>query len=352
LVQPAFHAKRIGAYGEVMVNYANDLAAKWKHGATLEIDKEMTHLTMRIIAKTLFDSDIEHEASHVGEAIREALALIEESFKQLFPLPYWMPTSHNRKMRSAVTRLDTMIQKFIDDRRKSGEDKGDFLSLLLSAQDDDNSHMTDKQVRDEAMTLFGAGHETTSVTLTWIWYLLSQNPNVEANLHEELDSVLGGRQPTLEDLPKLPYTEMIVKEAMRLYPAAWTVTREANQELALAGHPLKKKQILFVNIYGMHHDERFFANPECFDPERFRPENEKLIPKYTYLPFGSGPRVCIGNAFSMMESRLLLATLAQQFTLSVAPNFQVIPERQFTLRPKYGMKMIVKARQQVADPVR
>ncbi len=350
LVQPAFHAKRIGAYAQVMVDYTDDLAQSWQNGEVRQIDKDMTTLTMRIIAKTLFDSDIANEAPEVGETIRETLALIEESFKQLFPLPYWLPTSHNRKMRSAAARLNALIQKFIEDRRATGEDKGDFLSLLLSAHDEDDSVMTDKQVRDEAITLFGAGHETTAVTMTWIWYLLSQHPEVEARLHEELDRVLGGRYPTLEDLSQLTYTEMIIKEAMRLYPAAWTVSREVYAPTTLGGYPLRKKQVVFVNVYGMHHDPRFFPDPEQFDPERFRPENEKTIPKYAYLPFSGGPRICIGNAFSLMESRLLLATLAQKFSLSLAPNFDVVPERQFTLRPRYGMKMIVRIREAVSAP--
>jgi cytochrome P450 len=349
LVQPAFHSKRIGAYAQVMVDYAADLAVEWHSGDTRSIDRDMTNLTMRVIAKTLFDADISRDAPEVGQAIREGLALIEQSFRQLFPAPTWLPTPHNRKMRLVVERLDALIQKFIDDRRASGEDKGDFLSLLLSAQDEDNSVMTDKQVRDEAMTLFGAGHETTAVTLTWIWYLLSQYPEAEARLYEELERVLAGRLPTLDDLPKLTYTEKIVKEAMRLYPAAWVVTREAHQDLTLGNHPVKKGRIVLVNVYGLHHDPRYFADPERFDPERFSPENEAKIAKYTYLPFGGGPRVCIGNAFSLMESRLLLATLAQRFKLSLAPNFAVVPDRQFTLRPKYGMQMIVSEREHTSE---
>lgn len=195
------------------------------------------------------------------------------------------------------------------------------------------------------MTLFGAGHETTSVTLTWAWYLLSQHPEVEAKLHEELARVLGDRLPTMEDLARLPYTEMIIKETMRLYPAAFIVTRETHEEVQIGDFSLKKGLVVFVNVYGMHHDERYFPDPERFDPERFSPDNEKQIPKYAYIPFGGGPRVCIGNAFAMMEARLLLATLAQRFSLSLVPNFSVIPDRQFTLRPKYGMQMVVHARE-------
>ncbi|MFN8419732.1 MAG: cytochrome P450 [Anaerolineae bacterium] len=347
LVQPAFHSKRIGEYGQVMADYSNDLAKEWAGaiGQERAIEKDMTHLTMRIIAKTLFDADVTVEASEVGETIREALALVEEGFRQLFPPPKWMPTKHNRRMKRAVARLDKLIQGFIDARRASNEDKGDFLSLLLQARDeDDNSQMTDKQVRDEAMTLFGAGHETTSVTMTWTWYLLSQHPEVAAKLHEELDLVLAGRLPTLADLHNLPYTDMVIKEAMRLYPAAWSVTRMPNEDVNLDGYLAKKGQIAFINVIGMHHDPRFFPQPEKFMPERFAPEHEKNIPKYAYLPFGGGPRVCIGNSFAMMEARLILATLAQRFAPEVAPGFEVYPDRQFTLKPKYGMKMVIRER--------
>jgi cytochrome P450 len=254
-------------------------------------------------------------------------------------------------MNAAIRRLDALIQRFIEDRRASGKDAGDFLSLLLSARDDDNTAMTDKQVRDEAMTLFGAGHETTAVTLMWVWYLLSLYPEVEAKLHEELDRVLAGRQPTVSDLPQLVYTEMIIKETMRLYPAAWTISRDTHEDVRLADQMIKKGQIVFLNVYGIHRDARYFADPDRFDPERFSAENEKNIPKYAYLPFGGGPRVCIGNAFSLMESRLLLATIAQRFRLSVAPGFAVIPDRLFTLRPKHGLQMMVTAREDTKHPM-
>jgi cytochrome P450 len=345
LVQPTFHTRRISAYARIMVDYANDLAAAWQEGAVRPIDKDMTNLTMRIIAKTLFDADIASEAPEVGQVIREALSLIEENFRQLVILPRWLPTGRNRQMNRVVERLDALIDRFIAERRASGEDKGDFLSLLLSAHDEDNSVMTDKQIRDEAMTLFGAGHETTAVTLMWVWYLLSQHPDVEAKLHDELDGVLAGRQPTVEDLPQLVYTEMIIKEAMRLYPAAWAVSRQVQKDVPLGPYQLKKGQVIFVNTYGIHHDSRYYPDPERFDPERFHPENEANIPKYAYIPFGGGPRVCIGNAFSLMESRLLLVTLAQRFRLSLAPDFAVVPERQFTLRPKHGLQMIVSVRE-------
>ncbi|MFN8447157.1 MAG: cytochrome P450 [Anaerolineae bacterium] len=255
-------------------------------------------------------------------------------------------------MKQAMTGLDGMIQRFIDDRRKSGEDKGDLLSMLLLARDeDDGGMMTDRQVRDEAMTVFGAGHETTASALMWTWYLLSQHPDIEARLLDELDAVLGDRPARLDDLPRLTYTEMVVKEAMRLYPPAWSLTRQTVDEVDIGGYSIGKGKVVVVNIYGMHRDARYFPDPDRFDPERFSPENEKLIPKYAYLPFGGGPRVCIGNAFAMMEAKLVVATIARQFHLALAPGQQVKPERVFTLRSKYGMRMVATERQPEAVPV-
>jgi len=235
--------------------------------------------------------------------------------------------------------------------RRSGKtsqnisDKGDALSMLMLSQDEDGSPMNDKQVRDEVMTLFGAGHETTSRALTWTWYLLSQNPEVEQRFHDELQNVLGGRAPTMEDLPKLTYTEQIVKESMRIYPPAWITTRQAAHDTTLGGEPLQKGRVVIVNIWGVHHNPAYFPDPWKFDPERFTPEHEKALPKSAYLPFGNGPRVCIGNAFAMMEAKLALAVLAQRFRLTLKPGHPVEPQDMFTLRPKYGMQMQVAVRQ-------
>jgi cytochrome P450 len=321
------------------------VADRWQSGHTYDIDKEMTSLTMRIITKTLFDADVANEAREVGDTVTHILEMTNVRFNTLFLLPYWVPTSMNRELRKAVERLDQLIYGFINERRKSNADKGDLLSMLLMAQDDNATRMTDKQVRDEAMTLFGAGHETTAVALTWAWYLLSQHPEVEQKLLDELDLVLGGRTPMLTDLPKLQYTEMVVKEAMRLYPPAWGTVRENMEDLTLGGYALPKNSITILNFYGIHRDARFFENPNEFRPERFSPENEKLIPKYAYTPFGGGPRVCIGNQFAMMEAKLILATLAPRFRFALAPGQVVKPERVFTLRPKYGMRMVVAERE-------
>ncbi len=346
LVQPAFHTKRIGAYAQVMVEHAQALIDQWQSGQVYEIDHEMTRLTMGIVSKTLFDADVSGEANEISAAVTVALQGVNARVDHLINIPEWVPTPEHIRFQRAIQRLDTLIQRFIDERRKSGEDKGDLLSMLLLAQDEnDGGTMDDRQVRDEAMTVFGAGHETTASALMWTWYLLSQHPEVEAKLLEELDVVLGGRTPELADLPKLAYTEMIIKEAMRLYPPAWSITRQAIADVQIGGFTIPKGSVVIVNIYGMHHDARYFADPDRFDPERFRPENEKNIPKYAYIPFGGGPRVCIGNAFAMMEAKLIVATIAPHFHLALAPTQQVTPQRVFTLRAKYGMKMIAAERE-------
>jgi cytochrome P450 len=343
LVQPAFHAKRIGAYAAAMADYSEELARAWQTNTVYDIDKEMAVLTMRIIARTVFDSDLLGDGKVIADAVAELLHYIDRNFNDLVPLPDWLPTPQNRRTKYLIDLLNHQMQKYIDARRADGGDHGDLLSMLLLAQDEDDSVMTDKQVRDEAMTFFGAGHETTAGTMTWVWLLLAQHPDVEAKLHAELARVLGGRTPTIDDLPNLPYTEQIIKEALRLYPAAWTVTRTSIAPLTLNGVTLPKQTEIMVNIYGMHRDPQLFPDPERFDPERFTPENEKQIPKYAYLPFGAGPRVCIGNMFAMMEAKVILATMAQRVRLSLV-DAPPLPQRQFTLKPKGGLRLRAQVR--------
>lgn len=351
LTQPAFHTRRIGAYADTMVAYAAQLADGWRTGAEMPLDHQMTELTMRIIAKTMFDADVTAEAPQVGEAVFQVLSIAMDRFSKLYPVPTWLPIRSNVEMRRAIGRIDALIAGFIRERRASGEDKGDLLSMLLLAQDEEGGGgMSDKQVRDEAMTIFGAGHETTAVALTWAWILLAQHPQVEARLHDELDAVLGGRPPGLDDLPRLAYTEQIIRETMRLYPPAWGTTREVIEPFSLGGYTVRPPETIFVNIYGVHHDARYFEDPERFDPDRFAPEAEKALPRYAYLPFGGGPRICIGNAFAMMEAKLVLATLAQRFRLRLVPGQRVVPETVFTLRPDGGVRMVAEARVPVAEP--
>lgn len=339
LAQPAFHTQRIQSYADIMLDYTERLLETWADGQTRNIADDMMKLTLYIVAKTLFDADVSGESAKVGEALEVLLHTVIEQSRIVIRMPRWLPTPHRLRKRWSIQTLDDVMMGIISERRQQRDDKGDLLSMLMLAEDDEGRGMTDKQVRDEALTLFLAGHETTANALTWTWYLLSQHPEVEARLHAEVDQVLAGRTPTLADLANLPYTEQIIKESMRLYPPAWGFGRQPIEEVALTHYTLPKRSSVMVVPYIVHRDERWFPDPERFDPDRFSPENEASIPKYAYLPFGGGPRVCIGNSFALMEARLILASIASRYRLSLVPGHKVEPEPLVTLRPRYGMRM-------------
>jgi cytochrome P450 len=359
LAQPVFHRQRIQSYAETMVAYTNQVVGNWRDGESHQICDEMMSLTMFIVAKTLFDADMDDMAGEVetiGQAIEDLQAISNAEYRTFIILPEWVPTRNNRLRKKGRAVMYGIIDRLIAERRATAvngriADTGDLLSMLLLAQDEDGRTMSDNQVRDELVTLFAAGHETTSNALAWSWYLLSQHPDVEARLHQEVDEVLNGRLPTLQDLPQLPYTEMVLKEAMRLYPPAWTLnTRQAVEDTAVGDYLIPKDRLIFVSPYVMHRRPEFFPDPERFDPERFTPENEKELPRYAYVPFGAGPRVCIGNSFAMMEAHLILATIAQRFRLALDPNQEIELNPLITLSPKYGLKMRVIKREKL-EPV-
>ena len=341
LAQPAFHRQRIASYGEVMTDYAARTGERWKDGETLDIAHEMMRLTLGIVGKTLFDADVESEADEIGGALTEVMNLFDLLLMPFSELLEKFPLPQTRRFQRARDRLDATIYRMIDERRRSGRDHGDLLSMLLMAQDEegDQSGMTDEQVRDEAMTIFLAGHETTANALTWTWYLLSQHPEVEAKLHTEIERVLGGRLPEVADVPELRYTEMILAEAMRLYPPAWAIGRLAIKDYEVGGYTIPKKSLVLLSQYVMHRDTRFYTEPERFDPERWTPQAREARPQYAYFPFGGGPRRCIGEGFAWMEGILLIATLAQKWRLHLVPGHPVEPQPLVTLRTKYGMKM-------------
>jgi cytochrome P450 len=264
----------------------------------------------------------------------------------VFQIPDWIPTRRNLREKRALAKLDAILQHVIRIRRASGDHGGDLLSILLNAVDEDSgARMSDQQLRDEMMTLFLAGHETTANALTWTWYLLSTHPEVEARLVDELHRALGSRTPTIADLPNLPYTEMIVREALRLYPPAPGFTREPIEDVRIGGFDVPKGSLVTVITYALHRDPRFFNDPETFDPMRFAPGWEERIPRYAYLPFGGGPRVCIGNGFAMVEARLILATVSQRCRLSLEPDQEVVPVQLVTVRPRNGIRMKVTKRE-------
>lgn len=355
MIQPAFHRARIAEYSRSMVEYAERMSTRWQDGETLDVAKEMMHLTLQIVAKTLFNADIADEADEVGAAMTTLVGLFDFL---VLPFSEWLeklPIPQSIRSKRAIKTLDRVIYGIINERRRSGLDEGDLLSMLLMAQDEaDGSAMTDQQVRDEALTLFLAGHETTANALTWTWYLLSQNADAEAKLHKELDRALGEggnmsgsecaprqlRVPTFADIPDLKYTEAVLAESMRLYPPAWAIGRLAIEEHQFGAYNVPRGSLVLASPFITHRDTRFWENADKFIPERWERQSVKEAgQKYIYLPFGGGVRRCIGESFAWTEGVLLLATLARDWKLQLDPEQRIDVNPQITLRPKFGMKM-------------
>ena len=346
LVQPAFHQERIAAYTEVMVAYTERMLASWKDGQGLDVHEAMMRLTLDIVAKTLFDTDVSREAEDVGAALQFLMGKFMRQAAFAFLLPDSIPIPTTRRLRRAVGQLDKVIYEIIRRRRASGTMSGDLLSVLLQAQDDEGLGMTDRQLHDEIMTLFLAGHETTANALSWTWLLLGQHPEVEEKLVEEIQRVLGGRAPTASVLPRLTYTEMVLREAMRLYPPVWVIGRRALAPFRLGNYELPAETNVVMSQLITHRDAKYFPEPERFDPDRWRPNDPRnlSLPRFAYFPFGGGPRVCIGAGFSMMEAVLLLATIAQNFKLTLVPGQTIEKLPSVTLRPKSGIRVILHRR--------
>jgi cytochrome P450 len=345
LAQPAFHRDRIAAYAGVMVDFTERMLASWRDGQVRDAQADMMSLTLEIVAKTLFDAEIGSDSVEAGAAMEVLMNGFISRTAQLVSMPHWVPTPVNLRVERAARRLDRIILAIIAKRRASGEDRGDLLSMLLHAQDEDSGRrMTDRQLRDEAMTLFMAGHETTANTLAWVWYLLATHPQSEAKLHAELDSVLGERPPTFADLPRLKYTGLVVTEALRLYPTVWMLGRENLEPVEIAGYRIPTGTTVFMPQWTIHRDARWFDDPESFLPGRWEHGLQDRIPRYAYFPFGGGPRICIGNNFALMEASLLLATIARKYRLSLTPDAVVTPLPTMTLRPAQGVKVRVASR--------
>lgn len=345
LAQPAFHRARIASYAEAMVEYTIGMLDRWRCGDELDVHQEMMRLTLQIVGKTLFDADVESDAQEVGKSL-EMLLEIGANFRRAIFVPHWLPTSTNRRMQREIKQIEKILYRIIAERRASGRDTGDLLSTLLAAQDDDGSRMTDKQLRDEAITLFLAGHETTASTLSWTWWLLAQNPAVEGKLHVELDKILGGRTPSVDDLPKLVFTGHVITESLRLYPAAWGLARLVVEDHEIAGYPVTKGMGVAMAQWVVHRDPRWYDAPEEFRPERWEGDLMKRLPRFAYFPFGGGPRQCIGNTFALMEAALILATVAQKFRLRLVASHPVVPLASITLRPRHGIRVTLESRQE------
>ena len=344
LAQPAFHRARIASYAATMVDYTERMVQGWRGGEERDAHQEMMRLTLEIVAKTLFDADVDRDAQEVGKSL-ELLLEIGANFRRTIFVPHWLPTPTNLRVRREVKQIEKILYRIIAERRASGRDAGDLLSMLLSAQDEDGSRMTDRQLRDETITLFLAGHETTASTLSWTWWLLARHPAVEAKLHAELNAVLGDRAPTLDDLPKLRYTGHVITESLRLYPAAWGMARLAVEDHEIAGYAVTKGMGVAMAQWVVHRDPRWYDAPEEFRPERWEDDLLKRLPRFAYFPFGGGPRQCIGNAFALMEAALILATIARKFRLLLVANHPVVPLASITLRPRHGVRVTLESRQ-------
>jgi cytochrome P450 len=349
IAQPAFHRTRIAGFAGEMVRAAEEsgarLAEAARSGAVVDVAAEMMRLALQIVSRTLFSSDVSDDADRIGGALNTLLRQANDRMRSAFDVPLSIPTPANLRFLRARRTLDTLVLQLIAERRKAGGDAPDLLGMLMSARDEATGEaMTDRQLRDEAMTILLAGHETTAVALSWTWMLLSQHPAEARALHAELAEVLAGRAPSLADLPRLPRTLAVIEESMRLYPPAWIIGRSVVEDDALSGYRIPGGSIVLLSTYAAHRDPRIFENPEAFDPERFLRRPESQLPRFAYFPFGGGPRICIGNAFALMEAQLVLACLAQRFRLDLVPGHPVDPEPSITLRPRHGMRMTVHAR--------
>ncbi len=343
LAQPAFHRARVNAYAATMAEYAEQLIATWRNGEARDIHEEMMQLALRIVSKTLFDADVTRDAKEIGETL-DVLLQIAANFGRTILVPLWVPSPRNIRAKLGIKRLEKVIYRIIAERRANGRDTGDLLSILLHAQDEDGTHMNDRQLRDETITLFLAGHETTANTLAWTWWLLAQNPAVEKKFHEELDGALGGRVPEVDDLPKLAFLNSVLTESLRLYPTAWGMARLAAEEHEIAGYPVRPGYGVAFAQWVIHRDARWFDAPLEFRPERWDNGLAKQLPRFAYFPFGGGPRQCIGNTFALMEASVVLATIGQRFRFQLVPNHKVTPLASITLRPKNGIQVRLETR--------
>lgn len=345
LVQPAFHRDRLIRYSEDMASLAMRSRERYTDGGEVDMDREMMRLTLSIVGRTLFSAEVEEDAATVGEAMN---ALIEMLPVLMYPLSQYLqhlPLPFMRRFQKAGETLDATIYRIINERRQSGEDRGDLLSMLMLARDaeGDNAGMTDKQVRDETLTLFIAGHETTATALTWAWFLLATHPGVEARMHAEIDAVVGDRQPTFDDVPRLVYTGRVFSEAIRLYPPAWAIGRMVVQELDLGGYRIPRKSIILLSPYTMHRSDQWWPEPARFLPDRWATEDPGRL-KFAYYPFGGGPRLCIGERFAWMEAVLILAALGRRWRFRRADDSPVELAPLLTLRPKGGLRLRAEAR--------
>ncbi|WOJ88120.1 cytochrome P450 [Methylocapsa polymorpha] len=343
-IQPAFHSERIEAYAETMVALTQRSLATWKDGEIRNAHVDMTHLALVVIAKTLFSADAGGEAKKLADAFSTIIAQIVSQMVNPIQIPNFIPTPHNLRLRKAIAQIDGFLEALVRQHR-ANQDINDLISILLKAQDESDGAVSANDWRYQAMTVFVAGYETTALTLTWALYLISENPDVEAKLAAELNAVLAGQPPRAADVPKLRYTEMIVKETLRLYPPVWLLgPRTCIEDFEVGGYRLPAGSTILISPWVTQRDPRNFEHPQIFDPDRWADESMKQTPKFAYFPFSGGERQCIGKSYAMMEAVLVLATIAQSWRLKLAPGARVEPQPLVTLQPRFGMPMKIAAR--------
>lgn len=347
LIQPAFHRKNLGRVGDITIKATNEMLTRWdsiaSHAQSVNVAAEMMKLTLGVVTKSLFSVDIRSSTNTVGKAFTNLNEDIAYRFKNVFVLPLWVPTQRNRAFKKARDELNRFVYKIIDRRRLSNESRNDLLGALLSAREElpEEQGLSDREIRDEVMTLLLAGHETTANLLTWTLYLVSQHPTVEQKVRAELDEVLQGRVPGVEDISALNYVKKVLQESLRLYPPVWIISRNAINNDSIGGYSIPAGATVTLCLYTLNRHPDFWENPEKFNPERFDAEKVKTRHQYAYLPFGGGPRSCIGKHFAMLESQLILAMIFRRYHLRVVEGYSVEPEPLVTLRPRNGLRMVL-----------
>lgn len=338
LAAPAFHPERIAAYGEVMTAFTERLISTWKEGEVRDFHQDMMRVTMEIVSKTLFDVEVAEDVHGIERSFDAIIQEIAKRFRRPVRIPDAIPIPGNLRYNRGVAVLDKLVRRILADRKARPGDRGDLLSMLLAARDDDGQPMSDRQLRDELITLFLAGHETTAISLSWTFHLLSKNPSAEERVDAEVREALSGRLPTAADMPRLPYTLAVFQESLRLYPPAYVIGREALSDCVIGGYRVPKRATIYFSPWVLHRDRRWFDSPEEFRPERWLDGSAAKLPKYAFIPFGGGPRICIGERFATMEAVLMIATIVRRFHLeSAGPD--PVPLQSITLRPQGGPKM-------------
>jgi len=343
LILPGFHKKRVDAYGPTMVDFTNRMLAGWTEGEVRDMRLEFNALTLEVVASTLFDIDIgKDDSATIRDAMADISKILVTDADKMVPRPDWWPTAENRRKKRAIKEIEDIIHRVHRERLETGKDRGDLFSQMVFAEDE-QGRMSDKQLRDEAMTLIFAGHETTAHALTWAWYLLAKHPDKVAKMREELASVLGDRHAEVADLPNLPYLEMVVKESLRLYPSVWAYARQAQRDLVIEGYEFKKGQAVTISHIAMGRNPKYYDNPLEFRPERWTREFERSLPRGAYVPFAGGPRVCLGKQFAMMEMRMILATLLQRIEPILTEGFEPDFVTELAMHPgERGMQIDVR----------